>query len=119
MGKMTLTDLKKLRDKEFKTITRREMGKPVVVTVGMGTCGISAGSKETFDAIVEALEEKNFFDATVKQSACMGNCAVEPTVIVKVGDNEEVRYKNVTVEVAKKIVEEHILNNKVVSENVL
>ena len=119
MGKLTLTDLKKVRDDNYKIITRREMDKPIVVTVGMGTCGISAGSKETFDAIVEALEAEKFFDAKVKQSACMGNCAVEPTVTVKVGDEAEVKYQKVTVDVAKQIVKEHIIGNKVVSDFVL
>ena len=46
MAKMTLEQLRKLRDGKKQDFARREAeGKEIQIIVGMGTCGIAAGAK--------------------------------------------------------------------------
>ena len=86
MAKMTLEDLRKLREEKRKILKRRDVsGNDVVVIVGMGTCGIAAGSKKILEILLDEIEEKNLDDHVgIKQSCCMGLCHAEPTVEVKV-----------------------------------
>ena len=46
MAKMTLEELRKLRDEKKKALNKRDVeGKNAQIVVGMGTCGIAAGAK--------------------------------------------------------------------------
>lgn len=116
MGKLTLADLKAMRDDKKKEMDRRITDKAVTVIIGMGTCGIAAGAKETFDAIVKELDASDVADVVVKQTGCMGFCAVEPTVQVIAPEMPDTIYNKVSAEVAVRIVKEHIVGKKLVSE---
>ena len=48
MAKMTLEDLRKLRNKKKDELDKRDSeGKDVHIIIGMGTCGIAAGAKDS------------------------------------------------------------------------
>ena len=50
MSKLTLDDLRKLRDVRRKEMNLRDTtAKDVQIVVGMGTCGIAAGAKDTLN----------------------------------------------------------------------
>ena len=50
MAKLTLADLKKLREAKSAEMNPRDTAhKDVQIIVGMGTCGIAAEAKKTFD----------------------------------------------------------------------
>ncbi len=118
MGKMTLADLKKMRDEKKKEIVRRDTDKSITIIIGMGTCGIAAGAKDTFDAMIAELDASDVGDVVVKQTGCMGFCAVEPTVEVISPEMPDTVYNKVSAEVAVRIVKEHILGKSLVSEHV-
>ncbi len=84
------------------------------VYVGMATCEIAAGSKEVMDVFENA--KKNGVAFYLSQKGCAGRCSVEPTVEVVEEGKDPVLYCKVTVDAAKQIVEDHILNNKPVNE---
>jgi len=112
----SLEDLMKIKEKAVKDLQLRDTGKRGKITVAMGTCGIAAGAKDTLKAIVEALNENNINDISVVQSGCMGLCEVEPTVEVRLENQEPVVYGHVTPENARRIVKLHILSNQVVTD---
>jgi NADP-reducing hydrogenase subunit HndB len=118
MAKLTLADLKNLRDEKRKDMIRRDTDKDVEIIIGMGTCGIAAGAKETFDAFVEQLDKSDIENAVIKQTGCMGMCAIEPTVEIKAPGMPNTIYNKVDVDVAKQIVREHILNKQLVNDHV-
>jgi len=119
MAKMTLEELRKLRDEQKKGLTRRDMeNKDTQIIIGMGTCGIAAGAKETLDAFIQELEECELDNVRVTQTGCMGLCYVEPTVEVIVPDMPTVIYGKVDAEVARKIVRKHIINKALVNDHV-
>lgn len=119
MAKLTLDDLRQLRDKKKKELNNRDIdGKDVEVIIGMGTCGIAAGAKKTFDSFVEELEKQGLSNVIVKQTGCMGACNVEPTVEVRVPEMPQILYANVDAKVAKDIVTEHIIGKKLLQDHV-
>lgn len=119
MAKMSLEDLRKLREDKKKVLERRDVAdNDVIVIIGMGTCGIAAGAKRSLDAFLDEIDKKNMEDITVKQTGCMGLCYVEPTVEVKVPGMPDTIYGKVDEEVARRIVNEHILGKKLVSDHI-
>jgi NADP-reducing hydrogenase subunit HndB len=119
MAKLTLEDLKNLRAQKKKELSRRETaGAKAQIIIGMGTCGIAAGAKETFDAILDELEKHGVSGVIVKQTGCMGLCYSEPSVEVIMADVPTVMYGNVNAEVGRQIVTDHIMQGKMISEHV-
>ncbi len=119
MSKLTLEALRKLRDEKKQTIALRDSdNKNIQMVVGMGTCGIAAGAKETFGAIIDMIAERNLPNILVRQTGCMGLCHSEPTVEVMVPDMPTVIYGNVTPEIAKEIVEKHVLGHRLLDNHI-
>ena len=121
MAKMTLEDLRKLRDSKKNDLRKREAeGKDIQVIVGMGTCGIAAGAKATLDAFLKALDEKNLVDdVLVRQTGCMGLCHSEPTVEVVMPGMPTVIYGKVDEKAAADIVVKHLLGRELVDKLIL
>lgn len=118
MAKMTLEELRKLREKKQNEIQKRDIeGKDARIIVGMGTCGIAAGAKLVLDTFLEVLEEKKIDNVSVTQTGCMGLCYVEPTIEVIVPGMPDVIYGKVDVETARKIVEQHIIGKQLVTDH--
>ncbi|MFW5712846.1 MAG: (2Fe-2S) ferredoxin domain-containing protein [Spirochaetota bacterium] len=116
---MTLEELRKLREEQKKSLSRRSTdNKDIQIIVGMGTCGIAAGAKETLDAFIEELEEQELSSVKVTQTGCMGLCYVEPTVEVIMPDMPDVIYGKVDPEIARKIIRKHVLNKTMVNDHV-
>ena len=119
MAKMTLEDLRKLREQTRSNINRRDVSEnDIQVIVGTGTCGIAAGSKDVINAFIDAVEAQKLEHVTIRQTGCMGLCYVEPTVEVKVPGMPDTIYGKVDAAVAAKIVTEHILGKKLVEGHI-
>ena len=120
MAKITLEDLKKIRDENKRAIEMREsIGKDFEIVVGMATCGIAAGAKQTLDAIITELTNRHLTHVIVRQSGCMGLCYAEPTVEVKAPGMGEVIYGNVGKDIAVKIITDHIEKKTLIKDNIL
>ena len=119
MAKMTLEDLRKLRDTKKVEIQKRDIsGKDTQIIIGMGTCGIAAGAKVVLDAFLKELDAHHIENVSVTQTGCMGLCYVEPTVEVLAPGMPPVIYGKVDANVARLIIEEHIMHSRMVSEHV-
>ena len=121
MAKMSLDDLRKLRDDKKNDLRKRDAdGKEIQVIVGMGTCGIAAGAKETLDTFISSLDENKLVDSClVRQTGCMGLCHSEPTVEVVVPGMPPVIYGRVNSDVAKQIIQKHIIGRELIGEFIL
>jgi NADP-reducing hydrogenase subunit HndB len=120
MAKMTLEELRKLREEKKQDLTRREVeGKEIQIVVGMGTCGIAAGAKQTFDAILEQVNAAGLGEQVViRQTGCMGLCYVEPTVEVAMPGMPNVLYGKMTKDVAKELVTKHLVEHKLLDDHI-
>ena len=119
MAKMTLEQLRALRDSKKMEMTQRDgEEKAARIVIGMGTCGIAAGAKEAFDAFLDELNSHEVKDTRITQTGCMGLCFSEPTVEVIVPGMPRVIYGNVDDKVARRIVREHIIEKSLVSDHI-
>ena len=113
----SLAELEAIRNKTINTMNLRKDGESGTrIIVGMATCGIAAGARDTLNAITEELAKRNVQHATVAQTGCIGMCRYEPIVEVYVPGQEKVTYIHMTEEKAARVVAEHIINNKPVTE---
>jgi NADP-reducing hydrogenase subunit HndB len=121
MAKMSLEELRKLRDSKKNDLRKRDAeGKEIQVIVGMGTCGIAAGAKVTLDAFINSLDAEKLVDAVmVRQTGCMGLCHSEPTVEVIVPGMPRVIYGKVDAEVARDIVIKHLIGRELLDNHIL
>jgi len=112
----SLEELKKLRDESKKNMEMRDTDKKTRIVVGMATCGISAGARPVLQTLVEEVDKKNLSDVQIVQTGCIGICRYEPIVEVYKPGEEKVTYIFVDSRKARIIIDEHIINGKVVSE---
>lgn len=98
---------------------RSESESNIKVIVGMATCGIAAGARSTFNALVEASRQQELKNITFVQAGCMGACYAEPTVEVQAPGQDAILYGNVNEEKAKEIVEKHLKNGELVQNLII
>jgi len=113
----TLDDLKRVR-KEAQQSMKVRMDTGTTITVGMGTCGIAAGARETMHAILEELAKRNI-DAHVTTVGCIGMCVREPLVDIEQAGQPRITYANVKPDMIPHLIEEHLIKNKPVEEWVI
>ncbi len=117
MGALTLEGLRKLREEKQQALAQRDAGEgSIEVIIGMGTCGIAAGAKETFSAMVDEISRLRLGNVVVKQTGCMGLCASEPSVEVVVPGMPGVVYGKVDAAIGRRIVNSHIVKGELVGE---
>jgi NADP-reducing hydrogenase subunit HndB len=113
----SLADLRKMKDEaQSKMKLRENSNNPeqvVQIKVGMATCGIASGAKETMKYFVEELEQ-DAIDAVVTQTGCMGYCYAEPTVEITLPNKEPVVFGHVKKEKAREIIDVYIKRGELV-----
>ncbi len=113
----SLADLRQLRDQAQRDIkTRLDTG--TTITVGMGTCGIAAGARETMRAILEELAKREI-DAHVTTVGCIGMCVKEPLVDIEQAGQARVTYGNITADKVPELIEQHLVQGKIVNQWVI
>jgi NADP-reducing hydrogenase subunit HndB len=83
------------------------------VVVGMATCGIAAGAKPVFDAMNDELSLRGIKNTEITIVGCIGACRLEPMVEVYDENGSRTTYVNMTAEKGRRVVAEHIVNNRV------
>jgi NADP-reducing hydrogenase subunit HndB len=119
MAKMTLEELRKLRNEKKTAIDMRDTAnKDAQIIVGMGTSGIAAGAKLALDAFAKELEKRGLTNVSLRQAGSLGLDHAEPTVEVRVPGMPDIIYGKVSAEVAVMIIDKHIVGKELVSEHV-
>lgn len=85
------------------------------IYVGMGTCGIAAGARDTLAAIEEELHRRGI-PATIEKVGCIGICVKEPLVDIQQPGRPRVSYGNITADKVPRLIEEHLVNNAPVKQ---
>ncbi len=113
----TLADLLKVKEEVQSKIKLREKSdhpeQLVQVKVGMATCGIASGAKETMKYFIDELEQQAI-DAVVTQTGCMGYCYAEPTVEVTLSGRDPVVFGFVNKEKAREIIDIYIKRGELI-----
>ncbi|PKN51935.1 MAG: NADP oxidoreductase [Deltaproteobacteria bacterium HGW-Deltaproteobacteria-13] len=119
MAKLTINDLKKIKEKVHKEMSLRDGERRVKVTVHMGTCGIASGAKEVMDTLLQEIEAAGANDVVVTTSGCMGLCSREPLVTVEVLNKEPIKYEYMNSNKMRQVFKRHILDGEIQTPFVL
>ena len=112
----SLAELAELRQKSFDKINMRDGEAKKRVVVGMATCGIAAGARPVMNAFIEELKKRNNNDVQDGMTGCMGMCALEPMVEIYDAEGNKTTYVHMSPEKAVRVVAEHLVNGKPVTE---
>ncbi len=113
MAKLTIDDLKKIREKTAKETSLRDGPANIKVTVHMGTCGIAAGARDVMSALMEEMATADRQDIRVVASGCMGMCSSEPNVTIEAEDSEPIVYQLMDANKMRQVFKRHVLLGEV------
>jgi len=111
---MSIDDFKKLQEESRSGIrVRTQTGTRIII--GLGTCGIAAGARETMQAVLSELKRREI-DANVTTVGCIGMCAYEPLVDIEQVGETRITYGPIKPDMVPHLIEEHLINGRVVQE---
>lgn len=113
----SLQDLTRVRE-EAKAALRLRVQTGTSVYIGMGTCGIAAGARETMQAFQEELGKRKI-EAYVGAVGCIGMCVKEPLIDIQQAGGPHILYANVQPEMVPRLIEEHLVQGRPVKEWVI
>ena len=112
----SLADLEAIRARTLENINMRKDEDAARVVIGMATCGIAAGARPVMMECMNETNKRSLKEVTVSQTGCIGMCRLEPMVDVYMPGKEKVTYVHMTPEKARRVVAEHIVNGRPVTE---
>lgn len=104
---MSFDEIEREAKAEWEALQRSR--KPSIF-VGTATCGRSAGALEVLEVLRQELGNRNI-DANIVETGCLGLCYCEPLVKIAKPERTGIWYRNVTPEIAKRLVESYIIND--------
>ena len=116
MARLSIDDLKKIREDAKRTLTLRSGEARARVIVHMGTCGISAGARDVMGALLKEIEKSKVTDVIVTTSGCAGLCSREPMATVEIAGQAPVKYVDLKPESMLRVFKDHVLGGKVVTD---
>ena len=116
MAKLTIDDLKKIKEKTTKETSLRHGDANIKITVHMGTCGIAAGARAVMNALMEEMAEADRHDIRIVTSGCMGMCSSEPNVTVESKETEPIVYQKMDSNRMRQVFKRHVLLGEVQSD---
>jgi NADH-quinone oxidoreductase subunit F len=105
----SIEDLRKSIQNHIKL---RQEEKKSILTVSSGTCGQARGSLKVIESLEKIITKKSLANRVrVMVTGCHGFCEAEPNIIIQ---PQNIFYQHVQEEDAKDIINQTILNNKVI-----
>ncbi len=114
----SMAELEAIRQRTLQRINlrREDESENIRVVIGMATCGIAAGARPVMMAFMDEINKRSLSHVTVSQTGCIGMCRLEPMVDVYLPGKEKVTYVHMTPEKVGRVVAEHIVNGRPVTE---
>lgn len=119
MPRITIDDLKKIRDANTRSTALRSGQARARVIVHLGTCGIAAGARAVMQALLHEIETRGVDDVLVTTTGCAGLCSKEPMLTVELSGRAPVKYVELDPDKMHRIFEEHVLGGTVVAQYAL
>jgi len=87
----------------------------IVISVGMGTCGIAAGAEEVWETINNEIKNRNLKNIRLEKTGCIGLCAREPLIEIR-DDEKSIFYGDLNQERVSEIIFQHIVQDNIISK---
>ncbi len=107
----TLEELVKIREKALAQAEGRSAEEQHIrytVTIGMATCGITAGARPVFTALLECVANENDEGIRILQTGCFGKCQEEPMLKLEDEKGCIYYYGHLTPERIEALYEQHM-----------
>ncbi|MBI4495496.1 MAG: (2Fe-2S) ferredoxin domain-containing protein [Deltaproteobacteria bacterium] len=114
MPKLSIEDLKKIKESVEASVTLREGGHRAKINIHMGTCGIAAGARALMTAVMDEISRGGVKDVIVTTSGCAGLCSREPMATVELLGAAPVKYVDLNADKMREIFREHVLKGRIV-----
>ncbi len=108
----------KSRLDEFKNTILFENNTKPVILIGMGTCGLANGAKKVYDSFKNELNARNI-DATLVSTGCVGYCAKEVIVDIKLAGKPRISYCKVVPQDVPELIESTLIKGQVYTDKLL
>ncbi len=115
----SIADIMAIRDAMQSQIILRDntnADKEIHVIVAMGTCGINAGARLVFNALVDEVEARDLKGVRITRTGCVGKCEYEPMIEVRIPGQAPVTYVHLDADKAVDILNRHIIDGNVCDE---
>jgi len=89
-----------------------------IIFIGMGTCGLASGADKVKKAIEEELAAKEL-NAVIVTTGCIGYCAKEVIVDIKLPEGERISYCEVTPKDVPNLIQSTIIQKDVYKDKLL
>lgn len=89
-----------------------------IIWIGMGTCGLAAGARKVEEAIKQELI-KNNINAHIEQTGCIGFCAKEVIVDIKLPEGARISYCEISPKLVPKLIQKAIIEKGIYFEKLL
>jgi len=119
MPKLTLEDLKKIKEDAKAATTLREGGHRAKITVHMGTCGIASGARKIMSVFMDEVSKRGLKDVIITTSGCAGLCSREPMATVELLGEAPVKYVDLDEGKTREIFVEHVIGGEMVEKYAL
>ncbi len=119
MAKLSIEDLKKIKETVEAGMNLREGGYRAKVNIHMGTCGIASGARALMTVVMDEIGKRDIKDVIVTTSGCAGLCSREPMITVELRGSAPVKYVDLDPEKMREIFSDHVLGGKVVEKYAL
>lgn len=90
---------------------------PVVIKVGLATCGIAAGADKVFEHLAGHLNGSPGVE--LRRTGCLGMCFSEPNLELSLPGNRRYIYGKITPEAALQAVDEYLENGRPADDNLV
>lgn len=107
----SLEELAKIREAALSKPTDHHK---MIITIGMATCGITAGARPVLTALLEAMVEDENETVQIRQTGCFGKCQAEPMIELKLMTGEHYYYGHMTPEAVVDVYRHHCLSQEAV-----
>ena len=119
MGKITIEELKKIKEKTVGIVSQREGKATMTLRVHMGDCGVAAGARKVMTALLEARADADRPDIMIVAAGCVEKCQDEPMITIEERDKILAQYRNLNPEKARQIFQGHVLDGQIQQEHLL
>lgn len=106
-----------LSEDRINLLRRDDVLQPVIY-VGVGTCGLVAGARQTIQAVHRFLDASDLI-ADVVQVGCIGLCSAEPLLDVQLPGWDRLSFHNVTEDRVSKILSDLLIKQEINKEHIL
>lgn len=89
-----------------------------VIFIGMGTCGLAAGAQKVEEAIIGELKKLNI-QAHIEATGCIGFCAKEVIVDIKLPGQDRISYCEITPKFVPRLIQKTLVEKGIFKEKLL